>query len=533
MEEGISEDPSNAARRQIDFRMSIVESRVNVLTEGQFAVWATSNSEANETLSRIRQSIAELRAVLSSSDFLGRLSSVINVAQAEARKLTMFALRHERRERETVFSELEAQHSFGVFMGYAAVLTFLVAVIVILIQWRRRDRYEYELIVIDEKLNQTVLNYEYFIRVTSHELRNSAQVINAMLDRDLTLNDRRISSSTAESLQSFNENVLSLLDFARILSGNADYKISETDVKSTLEAWAGAAFLGSVIDYELNIDEGLPRIYIQQTVFFRAMSNVMLNAERHARSRVVIDVNLDGTKRKVEIDVHDDGGGFTREALDAFSAGLSNLGAETETGGMGIGLMVSRQILDGVGGTIEVIGSKYGGASVRVTIPFDVSRSEDVAQDFVLPIGQKRYPSRGKFPPLSKRILYCEDNPDVFEATFSLLEEHYDFVKGARTVEECVACLKADKFNVVLIDYNLGGRSAEEVIRTIMEDSIETKIILVTGMNKDRIKHITWADEILFKPVKFNVIKSSLDEVFRAMSAENREKPPAFARECN
>jgi signal transduction histidine kinase len=96
----------------------------------------------------------------------------------------------------------------------------------------------------------------------------------------------------------------------------------------------------------------------------RAVTNLVDNAVRHARSRV--DVALGRRNGRATIDVHDDGAGFPPEllehAVDRFVRGAAG-------GSAGLGLAIVDAIAGAHGGGIEISNDADGGARVRLWIP--------------------------------------------------------------------------------------------------------------------------------------------------------------------
>ena len=106
------------------------------------------------------------------------------------------------------------------------------------------------------------------------------------------------------------------------------------------------------------------------TWIHQIVTNLVVNAERYARSRIVVTTARDGELALLV--VADDGAGFPaallEQAFDRFSRGD---GARTRSGGgAGLGLAIVSSLADAVGGTVRASnGPPLGGACVKVEVP--------------------------------------------------------------------------------------------------------------------------------------------------------------------
>lgn len=105
--------------------------------------------------------------------------------------------------------------------------------------------------------------------------------------------------------------------------------------------------------------------------FRRAMGNLMTNALRYAASRVVLSVRKAPDGRSVEIEVSDDGPGIPEPDRERIFEPFTRLDESRNrgSGGVGLGLAITRRIVEAHGGRIHVGRSSLGGASFVVVWP--------------------------------------------------------------------------------------------------------------------------------------------------------------------
>jgi signal transduction histidine kinase len=126
------------------------------------------------------------------------------------------------------------------------------------------------------------------------------------------------------------------------------------------------ARMGSGVQLEARAAGPLPGA-IDDHLARRAVSNLIVNALRHARSRVA--VRAVPAAGSVQIDVDDDGPGVpAEERRTVFQPFRRSEGAAPGTG-FGLGLAIVSRIAEAHGGTVTVMDSDLGGARFRFTIP--------------------------------------------------------------------------------------------------------------------------------------------------------------------
>ena len=110
-------------------------------------------------------------------------------------------------------------------------------------------------------------------------------------------------------------------------------------------------------------DGGAPVIRADRDKLLQALLNVAANAVRYARTGIVIRVNVE--EDEVRLSVSDDGCGFPEELLPM----LFHRFVKGKDGDSGLGLAISRAIVEGCGGMIEAGNCPEGGAVISMTLP--------------------------------------------------------------------------------------------------------------------------------------------------------------------
>ena len=148
-----------------------------------------------------------------------------------------------------------------------------------------------------------------------------------------------------------------------------DMDLNET-IEDTLRLAAGEAADKAVV-VRTELEPGLPRVSADRVQLQQVILNLVLNAieamhrqAAHEKVLTVRSARLNG--KEVEVSVADSGAGIPNESL----AGIFDPFVSSKPGGMGLGLAISRSIIEAHGGVIRAENAAQAGAVFRFTLPF-------------------------------------------------------------------------------------------------------------------------------------------------------------------
>jgi two-component system osmolarity sensor histidine kinase EnvZ len=156
-------------------------------------------------------------------------------------------------------------------------------------------------------------------------------------------------------------------DYLAFARGEGTEQPSEVDIVAAVgDVVAGARRDGTRIGFATA--EEVLTVPLRRDAFRRALTNIVANAQRHANR---IDVVLNRRRGRVEILVDDDGPGVPVDKREEVFKPFFRIegSRNVETGGIGLGLTIARDILRGHGGDLTLGDSPLGGLRAVLQLP--------------------------------------------------------------------------------------------------------------------------------------------------------------------
>jgi signal transduction histidine kinase len=207
---------------------------------------------------------------------------------------------------------------------------------------------------------------ELYASLLRHDLRNDVAVIigNVEIFRMVNPDADEVMQEIIKSTEAVCERMMGVLAaFGR------SAKMSEIHITKLIENTASQAQeVNKELTINFNMEENSDRLRIPESRLLpMVFDNLFRNVVIHAGETATIDVSVKKEKMNVEIVISDDGPGVSPEIIDR----LFEKGASSRGGG-GLGLHLSKVVIESMGGTIELAASSRKGATFRIQIPLVV-----------------------------------------------------------------------------------------------------------------------------------------------------------------
>lgn len=219
-----------------------------------------------------------------------------------------------------------------------------------------------------DRLQRSSDRQRRFISDASHELRSPLASLRTQLEVALAHPDGAewpgVAAGVLEEGVRMERLVDDLLALAQADEGVVLAHTEELDLGEIMAEEAGR-----VEGLEIAVAVGQARLRGDPLALRRVVRNLLDNARRHASSRIVLRVALEGDE--VLAVVEDDGAGIPEAEREQVFERFARLGEarDRDAGGTGLGLAVVREIVEAHGGTVVAEQGDEGGARLVVRLP--------------------------------------------------------------------------------------------------------------------------------------------------------------------
>lgn len=253
----------------------------------------------------------------------------------------------------------------------------------------------------------------------------------------------------------------------------------------------------------------------------QVLINLLSNAIKYNRVGGTVNVACAASAcDSIRISVRDTGVGLTPEQLSQLFQPFNRLGQQSGVEeGTGIGLVVSRQLVELMGGTMGVE-STVGQGSV---FWYELKLAAAVPQAAV---HEATEPAQAPVGAPMNIILYVEDNPANLLLVESLIARRPDFrFLSARDGISGVALARSSRPDVILMDIDLPDISGIDALKLLASDP-ETARIPIIALSANAMQHDiekgTAAEffRYLTKPVNVNKLMSTLDSALDSAQSQ-------------
>lgn len=253
----------------------------------------------------------------------------------------------------------------------------------------------------------------------------------------------------------------------------------------------------------------------------KVMTNLLSNALKYTPDGGNVDITMSDNAGTLTIVIADTGRGIDADKLPhIFKPFYRAAGEDDDTAGSGIGLALVQQIMDAIGGTIDVASKPGKGTTFTLNIPIhENAKAQSANAHNTAPVGENDTTPHDNNGEASERkyILVIEDNKDVSDYICSLLTPQY-YVKCAANGRQGLAMAQDIIPDIIITDVMMPEIDGLELCRQIRKDRLinHIPIIMVTARitEEERIRGIeAGADAYLAKPFNANELRTRIQKL--------------------
>ena len=358
-----------------------------------------------------------------------------------------------------------------------------------------------------------------FLANMSHEIRTPLNAIEGFSRVMCETDSQEERSKYMEIIESNNARLLTLineiLDLSRVESGEVAIKKTMTDLNEICKSLQNT--------FKFRCPEAVQMIWNKPNMvvtlntdanrLMQVFSNLISNALKHtSKGSITYGYRMISDGQEVEFFVSDTGSGIAPEDLEHIFKTYVSKDAETMQNGYGLGLPLSKIIVEKLGGNISVSSTLGEGSTFRFVLPFEgtiggVSRNSRVTTNSRTIRVSTRTDVQNA--PL---ILVAEDEDNNFELVKVVLSKRYRLIRAHNGIEAVTLC-EDEHPNLILMDIRMPDMNGLDATRIIKEVNRNIPIIALSAYAFDEnIKEAKEAgcDDFMAKPFR---VEDLLDRI--------------------
>jgi signal transduction histidine kinase/NO-binding membrane sensor protein with MHYT domain/DNA-binding response OmpR family regulator len=371
------------------------------------------------------------------------------------------------------------------------------------------------------ELKRTEKMKNEFVSIVSHELRTPLTSIRGSLGLLVSGVMGDFPEKASKLLEIANNNcerllllINDILDIEKIEAGKMKFQLKTVDLNSLINESIEANKMYAE-KFGLTIQFAQPDSKVSVNVdpdrLMQVLANLISNACKFSPKGSQVTLSVKQENDMVRVSVADKGPGIPPEFQSRIFQKFSQADSSDTRGkgGTGLGLNISKTIIEKFGGTLHFFSKPNEGTTFYFNIPVNQDDSIRLKEPLPEQLTNK------------KRLLICEDDEDQSEYLKVLLESAGFEIDVANTVAEAKKLVATHDYKALLLDLILPDQDGIAFIRELRASEktanlhiIVLSVIAQTGralLNGDALSVVDWLD----KPVDFNTLLASINRIKR------------------
>lgn len=359
-----------------------------------------------------------------------------------------------------------------------------------------------------------------FLSTMSHEIRTPLNAViglsGLLAESNLTNRQQEFSNTIKKSGEGLLSIINNILDFSKIESGKLELEYSEFNLRETIEVVLEV--VTSVnrkpnLEVMYNIEDDVPRYLLgDATRLQQVLTNLVANAFKFtSEGEILISVSVEREFTDsviIRTQVQDSGIGIPDDKLGLLFQSFSQVdGSSTRKyGGTGLGLVISKRLVEAMDGEISVSSEIYKGSTFTFTAGFGRSNRET---DFKLPsVLQKR------------KVFLLDDNSTNLRIIQHQLQKAEISVRTFNNPKMLISVInELNEFDFGILDMQMPDINGVEVakkIREIYSNDVLPLVLLSSIHELERNDERQLFEIFLKKPVQQTKLLNNLERLYQS-----------------
>lgn len=420
-------------------------------------------------------------------------------------------------------------------LGLLAILSAAILVVYILRDIRRERRDHQRIIEAKAETERIMQQRERLLLTITHDIKAPAASIAGFIDLLAEYVDRPKAigylKSIGGSAQHLLQLVSALLDYHQLESGKVEIHEESFSPATLIRECVGgmqpqALEKGLLLESNINVADNM----VCRSDAFRIkqiVNNLVGNAIKYTDEGKVT-VSTAYMSGRLTIGVDDTGCGMTPEEQQRVFNAFTRLPGAQRREGVGLGLSIAREIVERLGGSINLVSRKGEGSKFTVVIPMETANGNDDKAETTIDIeidetaeagaGISQSNENRNSGDKSLRILIVDDD----KLQQQLLLEMFARVEGilldiTSTTHACEAIQLAHdiKPDIVFTDIEMPEMNGNEIMKRIRENRMAMKFVAITAHEPSIMPKLRneGFDACLFKPFSVQTLAATICQI--------------------
>ncbi len=420
-------------------------------------------------------------------------------------------------------------------LGLLAILSAAILVVYILRDIRRERRDHQRIIEAKAETERIMQQRERLLLTITHDIKAPAASIAGFIDLLAEYVDRPKAigylKSIGGSAQHLLQLVSALLDYHQLESGKVEIHEESFSPATLIRECVGgmqpqALEKGLLLESNINVADNM----VCRSDAFRIkqiVNNLVGNAIKYTDEGKVT-VSTAYMSGRLTIGVDDTGCGMTPEEQQRVFNAFTRLPGAQRKEGVGLGLSIAREIVERLGGSINLVSRKGEGSKFTVVIPMEMANGNDDKAETTIDIeidetaeagaGISQSNENRNSGDKSLRILIVDDD----KLQQQLLLEMFARVEGilldiTSTTHACEAIQLAHdiKPDIVFTDIEMPEMNGNEIMKRIRENGMAMKFVAITAHEPSIMPKLRneGFDACLFKPFSVQTLAATICQI--------------------
>ena len=383
------------------------------------------------------------------------------------------------------------------------ILTIFFSILIIN-DFSKTESYKTQLEIANSKTKTLLKNREQLISTVSHDLKTPLSTIvgyaELLGNSELNKKQSYFTQNIKGSSEYISKLVQDLLDFTQIEAGkiaieNISFSLNEilNDVAKSIQS----IYSHKNIELVINLDKKLENKIIGDPFRLRQiLSNIIGNAYKFTETGIIkIDAEVSSDASLIEIKIEDSGIGIHEKnqelIFQEFTQADENI--EKKYGGTGLGLTISKKIIEILGGKLTLQSTFGRGSIFKIVMPLKYDNSNPANEKAII-INNKNL-----------TVIILDDDINLLNLTAEVLKQNNYNVLKFTDATSALEAIKTEPFDILITDIQMPNIDGFEFISLLKNPDSNYKnqpVIALTGRTdlEIQIYKIRGFDTVINKP---------------------------------